>query len=43
MTANQWSPISVGRMVTAVKVAEAALEAAKDHAAAQRAAARRSR
>ncbi|MBO4223468.1 methyl-accepting chemotaxis protein [Bradyrhizobium neotropicale] len=42
MTANQWSPVTVGRMGTAVAVAEAALDAAKDHAAAQYALARRS-
>ncbi|MGT2435883.1 methyl-accepting chemotaxis protein [Bradyrhizobium betae] len=39
MTANQWSPYSVPRMMTAVKLANAALQAAKDHSAAQRAAA----
>ena len=39
MTGNQWSPYSVGRMMNAVKVAEAALEAAKDHSTAQRSAA----
>jgi len=33
VTANQWSPITVGRMGSAVKVAEAALDAAKEHAA----------
>ena len=33
MTANQWSPITVGRMGSAVKIAEAALDAAKEHAA----------
>jgi len=37
MTANQWSPFSVGKMATAIKLADAALAAAKDHAAAQRA------
>ncbi len=31
LTANQWTPTSVGRMSTAVKVAEAALDAAKEH------------
>jgi len=36
MTANQWSPITVGRMATAVGVAEAALDAAREHSAAQR-------
>jgi methyl-accepting chemotaxis protein len=39
MTPNQWSPITVGRMAGAVKVAEAALEAAKQHSAAQHSAA----
>ncbi len=39
MTANQWSPITVGRMAAAVKVAEAALEAAKEHSAEQHSAA----
>jgi len=39
MTANQWSPYSVPRMMTAVRLADAALQAAKDHSAAQRAAA----
>ncbi|WP_423956597.1 HAMP domain-containing protein, partial [Bradyrhizobium sp.] len=39
MTANQWSPLTVGRMAAAVKVAEAALEAAKEHSAGQHAAA----
>jgi methyl-accepting chemotaxis protein len=33
LTANQWSPITVGRMGSAVTVAERALEAAKDHTA----------
>jgi methyl-accepting chemotaxis protein len=32
MTANQWSPITVGRLGAAVDVAEAALDAAKEHA-----------
>jgi methyl-accepting chemotaxis protein len=35
MTANQWSPLTVGRMASAVKVAEAALDSAKEHAQAQ--------
>jgi methyl-accepting chemotaxis protein len=39
ITANQWSPITVPRMGTAVKVAEAALDAAKEHSAAQHSAA----
>jgi methyl-accepting chemotaxis protein len=42
MTPNEWSPYSVGRMTTAVKVAEAALEAAEEHIAGQRTAALRS-
>jgi methyl-accepting chemotaxis protein len=37
MTANQWSPFSVGRMASAIRLADAALAAAKDHASAQRA------
>ena len=39
MAANQWSPLTVGRMGSAVKVAEAALDAAKEHAQAQHSAA----
>ena len=31
LTANQWSPITVGRLGAAVTVAETALDAAKDH------------
>jgi methyl-accepting chemotaxis protein len=42
LTANQWTPITVGRLATAVAVAEAALEAAKDHTALQRSVALRS-
>ncbi len=42
LTANQWTPASVERMSTAVKVAEAALETAKDHTAALHAQAQRS-
>jgi len=34
LTANQWSPVTVGRLGAAVNVAEAALEAAKQHAVA---------
>jgi methyl-accepting chemotaxis protein len=34
LTANQWSPITVGRLGAAVNVAEAALDAAKERAAA---------
>ncbi|WP_028349299.1 methyl-accepting chemotaxis protein [Bradyrhizobium murdochi] len=33
LTANQWTPVTVGRLAAAVAVAEAALDAAKDHAA----------
>jgi methyl-accepting chemotaxis protein len=36
MTANQWSPVTVGRMGTAVGVAEAALDAAREYSATQR-------
>jgi len=32
LTANQWTPLTVGRMASAVKVAEAALDAAKERA-----------
>ena len=42
LTANQWSPVTVGRLAAAVSVAEAALDAAKDHAAEQHSAALRS-
>jgi methyl-accepting chemotaxis protein len=42
LTANQWSPITVGRLASAVKVAEAALDAAKNHAMAQNSVAMRS-
>src|ERR1700722_1228700 len=35
LTANQWSPITVGRMGSAVNVAERALDAAKDDALSQ--------
>ena len=34
LTANQWSPITVGRLGAAVDVAEAARDAAKEHASA---------
>lgn len=37
MTANQWSPYSVGRMASAIRLADAALAAAKDHSSNQRA------
>jgi methyl-accepting chemotaxis protein len=39
LTANQWTPITVGRLGSAVKVAEAALDAAKDHTSSQHSAA----
>jgi methyl-accepting chemotaxis protein len=39
MTTAQWSPFSVGHLAAAVDVAQAALEAAKDHSAAQSSAA----
>jgi len=39
MTANQWSPLTVARLGSAVKVAEAALDAAKEHAQGQHSAA----
>ena len=42
MTANQWTPVTVGRIGAAVAVAEAALDAAKDHAAHLHATAQRS-
>jgi HAMP domain-containing protein len=42
LTANQWSPVTVGRLSSAVKVAEAALDAAEDHTAVQHSAALRS-
>jgi methyl-accepting chemotaxis protein len=42
LTANQWSPITVGRLSSAVAVAEAALEAAKDHTSVLHSAALRS-
>jgi len=41
LTANQWSPITVGRLGNSVKVAEAALEAAREHIAAQHSSAQR--
>jgi methyl-accepting chemotaxis protein len=41
LTANQWSPITVGRLSAAVGVAEAALDAAKEHAASLRGSAQR--
>ena len=42
LNANQWTPVTVGRLGAAVAVAEGALDAAKDHAAYLRAAAQRS-
>ncbi|HEY0912357.1 MAG TPA: HAMP domain-containing methyl-accepting chemotaxis protein [Bradyrhizobium sp.] len=36
MTANQWSPVTVGRLGAAVGVAEAALDAAREYSATQR-------
>jgi HAMP domain-containing protein len=36
MTANQWSPYSVSRMASAIRLADVALAAAGDHAANQR-------
>lgn len=42
ITANQWTPLTVGRLSAAVNVAEGALDAAKDHASAQYASARNS-
>jgi len=42
LTANQWSPITVGRLGAAVNVAEAALDAAKDHTSTQYSVAQRS-
>jgi methyl-accepting chemotaxis protein len=41
MTANQWSPLTVGRMGSAVAVAEAALDAARTHTLEQRSEAQR--
>jgi methyl-accepting chemotaxis protein len=42
LTADEWTPITVGRLSSAVTVAEAALDAAKQHTADQRSAARNS-
>jgi methyl-accepting chemotaxis protein len=42
LTANQWSPLTVGRLSTAVGVAEATLDAAKAHTAVQHSLALRS-
>ncbi|MBR1215091.1 methyl-accepting chemotaxis protein [Bradyrhizobium sp. JYMT SZCCT0180] len=41
LTANQWTPITVGRLGSAVKVAETALDAARDHTVMQYSSARR--
>jgi len=41
MTANQWTPVTVGRLASAVAVAETALDAAKSHTLEQRSAAQR--
>jgi len=41
MTADKWSPYTVGRLASILAVAEGALEAAKDHAQAARSAAMR--
>jgi methyl-accepting chemotaxis protein len=40
LTANQWSPVTVGRLAAAVGVAEAALDAAREHTVMQRSEAR---
>jgi methyl-accepting chemotaxis protein len=42
LTANQWSPITVGRLAAAVGVAEGALDAARAHSATQYSSAQRS-
>ncbi len=42
LNANQWTPVTVGRLGSAVAVAEGALDAAKDHAAYLRSTAQRS-
>jgi methyl-accepting chemotaxis protein len=41
LTANQWTPVTVGRLGSAVKVAEAALDAAREHTSVQYSTARR--
>jgi methyl-accepting chemotaxis protein len=41
MTANQWAPLTVGRLASLLSVAEGALDTAKAHAAAQHNAAQR--
>ncbi|MEH2495063.1 methyl-accepting chemotaxis protein [Bradyrhizobium sp. AZCC 1678] len=42
LTANQWTPVTVGRLGAAVTVAEGALDAARDHATLLRSTAQRS-
>jgi len=42
ITSFEWSPMSVGRMATAIAVADAALDAAKEHASSQQSLALRS-
>jgi methyl-accepting chemotaxis protein len=42
LTANQWTPVTVGRLAGAVSVAEAALDGAKEHASLLRSTALRS-
>ena len=42
LTANSWSPVTVGRLSAAVSVAETALDAAREHTVAQYSAAMRS-
>ena len=42
MVANEWSPLTVGRLAAAVNVADAALEAAKEHTTVRHSSARRS-
>src|SRR3954451_10781243 len=42
LTANSWSPVTVGRLSAAVNVAETALDAAREHTVTQYSAAMRS-
>jgi methyl-accepting chemotaxis protein len=42
LTADEWTPVTVGRLAAAVTVAEAALDAAKEHTSDQRSAAHNS-
>jgi methyl-accepting chemotaxis protein len=42
LTSSQWTPASIGRLGNAVRVAEAALDAARDHMSAQHSQAQRS-